>query len=174
VNADGEREFNEFVQSSSRRLAQFATLITSDRHAAEDLVQVGLVKAYLNWRRARNNPLPYVRRVMLNQRTDWWRRLRGREQVTADPPDAPALGDLADLHASQDAIVQALRGLTARERAAVVLRYFEDLPEAQVAAELGVAVGTVKSTIFRALRKLRVAPDLVLVESPDTRMERTA
>jgi RNA polymerase sigma factor (sigma-70 family) len=102
---------------------------------------------------------------MLNQRTDWWRRLRGREQVTADVPDAPAFSDLADVQARQDAVVQALRRLTARERAVVVLRYFEDLTEAEVAAELGIAVGTVKSTLFRALAKLRVSPDLVQVGS---------
>ncbi len=98
---------------------------------------------------------------MLNQRTDWWRRLRGREQVTDELPDAPAFGDLADAHARQDAVLQALRGLTQRERAVVVLRYFEDLPEAQIAAELGIATGTVKSTLYRALGKLRVSPDLV-------------
>lgn len=163
MDADAEREFHDFVQGSSRRLAQFATLIMSDRHTAEDLVQTALVKTYLNWRVARDNPMPYVRRIMLNQRTDWWRRLKGREQVTAELPDAPAFGDLADAHASQDAVVQALRGLTKRERAVVVLRYFEDLPEAQIAVELGIAVGTVKSTLFRALGKLRVSPDLVPV-----------
>lgn len=163
MDADADREFHDFVAGSSRRLAQIATLLISDRHTAEDLVQTALVKAYLNWRIAREAPLPYVRRVMLNQRTDWWRRLRGREQVTAELPDAPAFGDLADAHASQDAVVQALRGLTKRERAVVVLRYFEDLPEAEIAAELGIAVGTVKSTLFRALGKLRVSPELVPV-----------
>jgi len=161
VDADAEREFNDFVTGSSRRLAQFALLLISDRHTAEDLVQAALVKAYLNWRTAREHPMPYVRRVMLNQRTDWWRRLRGREQVTDELPDGPAFGDIADAQARQDAIVQALRGLTKRERAVVVLRYFEDLPEAQIAAELGIAVGTVKSTLFRALGKLRVSPELV-------------
>jgi RNA polymerase sigma-70 factor (sigma-E family) len=160
VDADAEREFHDFVAGSSRRLAQFATLLISDRHTAEDLVQTALVKAYLNWPSARNNPMPYVRRVMLNQRTDWWRRLRGREQVTAEPPDGPTFGDLADDQASQDAVIQALRRLTKRERAVVVLRYFEDLSEAQIAAELGIAVGTVKSTLFRALGKLRVSTEL--------------
>ncbi len=161
MDAEAEREFNDFVAGTSRRLAQFATLLVNDRYTAEDLVQTALVKAYLSWPSARNSPVAYVRRVMLNQRTDWWRRLRGREQVTAEPPDAPAFGDLADTQASQDAVLQALRGLTKRERAVVVLRYFEDLSEAQIAAELDIAVGTVKSTLFRALGKLRVSPDLV-------------
>lgn len=161
MDADAEREFNDFVAGSSRRLAQFALLLISDRHTAEDLVQAALVKAYLNWSTARDHPMPYVRRIMLNQRTDWWRRLRGREQVTDELPDAPAFGDLADAHARQDAVLQALRGLTQRERAVVVLRYFEDLAEAQIAAELGIATGTVKSTLYRALGKLRVSPDLV-------------
>jgi RNA polymerase sigma-70 factor (sigma-E family) len=161
VDTEAEREFNDFCAGSSRRLAQFATLLVNDRHTAEDLVQTALVKAYLSWSSARNSPVAYVRRVMLNQRTDWWRRLRGREQVTAEPPDAPVFGDLADAHASQDAVLQALRGLTKRERAVVVLRYFEDLSEAQIAAELEIAVGTVKSTLYRALGKLRVSPDLV-------------
>lgn len=161
MDADAEREFHEFVAGSSRRLAQFATLLVHDPHTAEDLVQAALVKAYLNWSAAREHPVPYVRRVMLNQRTDWWRRIRGREQITADLPDAPAFGDIADAQASQDAVLQALRGLTTRERAVVVLRFFEDLPEMQIAAELGIAVGTVKSTLFRALGKLRVSPELV-------------
>jgi RNA polymerase sigma-70 factor (sigma-E family) len=171
VNADAEREYHDFVVNSQRRLAQFATLLTSDRHAAEDLVQSALVKTYLHWRSARSSPLPYVRRCMLNQRTDWWRRLRGREHVTCDLPDLPGPGDHADAHASQDAVIKALRGLTARERAVVVLRYFEDLTEAEVAAELRIAVGTVKSTMFRALAKLRVSPELLLVGGTVVEME---
>lgn len=164
MDESAEREFNDFVAGTSRRLAQFATLLVHDRHTAEDLVQTALVKAYLSWPNARNNPVAYVRRVMVNQRTDWWRRFRDREQVTAFPPDAPGPCDLADTHASQDAVVQALRGLTKRERAVVVLRYFEDLSEAQIAADLEIAVGTVKSTLFRALGKLRVSPQLMPAE----------
>jgi RNA polymerase sigma-70 factor (sigma-E family) len=171
VDAEAEREYHEFVVNSQRRLAQFATLLTSDRYAAEDLVQAALVKTYLHWRSARANPGPYVRRCMLNQRTDWWRRLRGREHVTCELPEVPAFTDHADAQASQDAVIKALRGLTERERAVVVLRYFEDLTEAQVAAELRIAVGTVKSTLFRALAKLRVSPELLLVGGSAVEME---
>lgn len=171
MNADAEQEYHEFVVGSQRRLAQMATLLTSDRHAAEDLVQSALVKTYLHWRAARSNPLPYVRRCMLNQRTDWWRRLRGREHLTNELPESPSGFDHADAHARRDALVNALRGLTQRERAVVVLRYFEDLTEAQVAAELRIAVGTVKSTLFRALAKLRVSPELLLVGGTAVEME---
>jgi RNA polymerase sigma-70 factor (sigma-E family) len=171
VNADAEREYHDFVVGSQRRLAQFATLITSDRHSAEDLVQAALVKTYLHWRVARNSPLPYVRRCMLNQRTDWWRRLRGREHVTGEVPDVAQTVDHADAHARQATVLQALRELTPRERAVVVLRFFEDLTEAQVATELGIAVGTVKSTLFRALAKLRVAPELLLIRGTTAEME---
>ena len=171
MNAEAEREYHDFVVGSQRRLAQFATLITSDRHAAEDLVQSALVKAYLHWRTARNSPLPYARRCMLNQRTDWWRRLRGREHVTCELPDLPGPGDHAAEHARQATVRQALADLTQRERTVVVLRFFEDLTEAQVAAELGIAVGTVKSTLFRALRKLRVAPELLLIRGAQAEME---
>jgi RNA polymerase sigma-70 factor (sigma-E family) len=171
VNAEAEREYHDFVAGSQRRLAQFATLITSDRHTAEDLVQAALVKAYLHWRTARNSPLPYVRRCMLNQRTDWWRRLRGREHVTCEIPDIASIADHADAHAKQATVRQALRELTQRERAVVVLRFFEDLTEAQVAAELGIALGTVKSTLFRALGKLRVAPELLLIRGTTAEME---
>jgi RNA polymerase sigma-70 factor (sigma-E family) len=171
VNADAEQEYHDFVVGSQRRLAQMATLLTSDRHTAEDLVQAALVKTYLHWRAARSNPMPYARRCMLNQRTDWWRRLRGREHLTDELPELAGCGDHADSHARQDAVVNALKGLTQRERAVVVLRYFEDLTEAQVGAELRIAVGTVKSTLFRALAKLRVSPELLLVGGTAVEME---
>ena len=171
MNAEAEQEYHDFVVGSQRRLAQMATLLTSDPHTAQDLVQAALVKTYLHWRAARSNPLPYVRRCMLNQRTDWWRRLRGREHLTDALPDRAGTGDHADSHARQDAVLQALRGLTQRERSVVVLRYFEDLTEAQVAAELRIAVGTVKSTLFRALAKLRVSPELLLVGGTAVEME---
>ena len=172
MNADHEQEYRTFVEQSQRRLLHFAALLTPDPHGAQDLLQAALVKTYLHWRTAQNNPVAYVRRCMVNQRTDWWRRVRGRERVTADVPDLAIPDDHADVHARQDALVKALRTLTVRERSVVVLRYLEDLTEQQVADELGIALGTVKSTMFRALGKLRVAPDLRLTDTPVAKKER--
>jgi RNA polymerase sigma factor (sigma-70 family) len=102
----------------------------------------------------------YTQRTLVNLHTDWWRRFRRRELVTSSPPErGDGTGHSGDI-ARRDSVVRALRRLTRRERAVVVLRYFLDLTEQQTATELGMSVGTVKSTNARALAKLRVSPDL--------------
>lgn len=162
-----DEDFTAFVARTSPRLLHSGDLLTGDRTRAEDLLQNALARAYLRWPSIRDgNPEAYVRKAMLNGYLDWWRRRRWREL----PPEAagagPLLEDLADGVARRDAVLQALAVLTRRERAVVVLRYWHDLSEAQIAEELGVAPGTVKSTSARALARLRANDHLTLGALP--------
>ncbi|MGI5212603.1 SigE family RNA polymerase sigma factor [Plantactinospora sp. CA-290183] len=163
--AQGDEEFVRFVEDSSGRLLRAAYLLTGDRHRAEEATQAALVRTYASWSRVRrDDAYAYTRRVMVNEAIDGWRRPL-REYATAEVPECPAGRDIADEVARRRWVVDALSALSARERAVVVLRFFFDLAEAEVAAELNVSLGTVKSTSSRALAKLRVtgaeAPELV-------------
>jgi RNA polymerase sigma-70 factor (sigma-E family) len=156
-----EDGFTEFAVGSARQLRHIARLLTGDPHRAEDLVQTALSRAYLHWDRIRaEDPLWYVRRILVNAHTEWWRRRWRYELPTARIPDRAAATDIAGDHAERDELVRALAGLTARERAVVVLRFYADLSERETAGTLGIAPGTVKSTCARALAKLRVSPAL--------------
>jgi RNA polymerase sigma-70 factor (sigma-E family) len=165
VEAEAESEFDGFVTTHGRRLLHTARLITGDDGRGEDLLQNALARTYLNWRRIRNqDPVAYVRRALLNGHTDWWRRKPSHERPSASPPDRATEQDLAEDHARRDALLRALRTLTRRERAVIVLRYYEDLSETEIAELLGIAPGTVKSTAHRGLGKLRACPDLTPAE----------
>ena len=152
--------FVAFATASARRLRHSARLLTGDDSRAEDLLQTALARTYLHWDRIRaEDPTAYVRRVLYTAHVDWWRRRWRHEYPTGELPDvAAAAGDLADRAAERDRLRGALARLTPRERAVVVLRFYEDLGERETAAVLGMAVGTVKSTCSRALAKLRVSP----------------
>lgn len=155
--ARGDVEFVEFVRASTARLQHAAYLLTGDRHQAEDDVQTVLVRVYTAWSRIRRqDPFAYARKVLANLVIDRWRRPI-REDATEDVPEQTMPGDLADGVAVQEWLMRALAVLSARERTIVVLRHFWDLPEVDVAAELNVSVGTVKSTASRALAKMRVS-----------------
>jgi RNA polymerase sigma-70 factor (sigma-E family) len=160
MRAAREREFVEFVEAFSARLLRTAELLLGDRHQAEDLVQTALLKLYRVWGRERRaDPLAYVRRVMLNTRTDWWRRRSTHERPIAEMPEV-AVDDGSEAQLRADVIGRALAALTPTERVVVVLRYYDDLTEVQTAHALGVAVGTVKSNAARALGKLRRVREL--------------
>jgi RNA polymerase sigma-70 factor (sigma-E family) len=151
-----DEDFAVFVAARSRRLLHAGDLLTGDRARAEDLVQQALARAYVRWGSLRDgNPEAYVRKAMLNAYLDWWRRLRWREMPEDAAGHGAYTGDLAVDVVRRDAVRQALAVLTRRERAVVVLRYWFDLSEAQIAEELDIAPGTVKSTASRALRRLR-------------------
>ncbi len=152
-----EREtFREYAVGRSPALLRTAYLLTGDRSDAEDLLQTTLAKTYLAWSRIRDDGAVegYVRRVMVNTRTSLWRGRRAAEYATDDLPEHAARDQTADLDL-HDALWRALGRLPRRQRAAVVLRYYEDLSEAETADALGVSVGTVKSTVSRALVRLR-------------------
>ncbi|WP_344978806.1 SigE family RNA polymerase sigma factor [Streptosporangium fragile] len=158
MDAAEERRFREFVSVRSPALMRLAFLLTGgDPHAAEDLLQGALTKTVARWRGV-ELPEAYVKQVMYRQQVSWWRRRR--ETAMAEPPEE-AVAD--GTHGAELRIVmrRALARLTARQRAVLVLRYYEDLPEAEVAEILGCSVGTVRSTTHRSLARLRVlAPEL--------------
>lgn len=161
-----DEDFTAFVLARSGRLVHIARMLCGDAALAEDLVQTALEKAYLRWDRIElSDPFGYVRQAVVNQHLSWLRRRTWRELPSGGATElAQELSwYVADPGADVDrqlAVVAALANLTRRERAVVVLRFVEDLTELQTAATLGVAVGTVKSTAARALKKLRSAPQL--------------
>ncbi|MBF0689453.1 MAG: SigE family RNA polymerase sigma factor [Cellulomonas sp.] len=153
-----DEEFAAFMAAAVPSLGRTAWLLCGDTHQADELVQQALVRTYLAWDRAREGePLAYARRVLANQRVSTWRRRR--REVLLAPPQLPDRGvdDGQDVHADRDQLVRALALLTVRQRRVVVLRHLEGLSEKEVAADLGVSLGTVKSTASRALRQLRDA-----------------
>ncbi|MFI5529765.1 SigE family RNA polymerase sigma factor [Kitasatospora sp. NPDC051853] len=141
-----------FVEAAWHRHLRTATLITGDRHRAEELLQDCLVKLYVRWRRAAtDDPHAYLRRMLANGHVSWWRRRR-RELLTDAPPDSAAPVALPD---GTEELRRALLTLPERQRAVVVLRHVEDLSEKDTAAALGCSVGTVKSQNARAMARLR-------------------
>ncbi|MFJ1668285.1 SigE family RNA polymerase sigma factor [Streptomyces bottropensis] len=162
MKASSHDEFREFVAMRSTALLRLAVLLTGgDRHGAEDLLQIALMKVYGRWSSI-EQPEAYVRQVMYRQQVNRW-RLRGHRAETTVPV-VPESGTDADAGAEAElrvALWAALARLTKRQRAVVVLRYFEDLPEAEVATLLRCPVGTVRSTAYRSLAKLRaLVPEL--------------
>ncbi|WP_033292179.1 SigE family RNA polymerase sigma factor [Amycolatopsis jejuensis] len=152
----GDEEFADFVRSCSARLTHAAFLLTGDRHQAEDAAQTAFTRTYAAWSRVgRKNPYAYARRVLANHVIDTWRRPI-REYATEDVPERERVPDISHVVTDREWLTDALGRLTGRERAVVVLRHFFDLAEQQVADELGVSIGTVKSTNSRALAKLRI------------------
>jgi RNA polymerase sigma-70 factor (sigma-E family) len=152
--------FAEFVRARSSRLLRTAYLLTHDWPLAEDLLQTSLVKAWGAWRRIDADPEPYVRRILVNTYSTWWRRRWLAEQPVATVPES-ALDDQQSALDARDEMWRALGRLPRRQRAVLVLRYFEDLTEAQTADVLGVSVGTVKSQASKALARLRLDESLV-------------
>lgn len=155
-----DAEFTAFVAHHQRDLLRTAWLLVGDAHRAEELTQQALVRTYGAWPRARSgDPLAYARRVLVNLRVDSWRRRR--REVLVPPEDLPdsvsAERSAADRNADRDQLVRALALLSPRQRRVVVLRHFLGLPEVDVALDLGVSIGTVKSTSSRALAQLRAA-----------------
>ena len=151
-----DAEFTAFMRAAAPSLARTAWLLCGDTHQADELVQQALVRTYLAWDRARERePLAYARRVLANQRISTWRRRR-REVLSGGVPER-GVADGQDAQADRDQLLRALALLTPRQRRVVVLRHLEGLSEKEVAADLGVSVGTVKSTASRALQRLREA-----------------
>jgi RNA polymerase sigma-70 factor (sigma-E family) len=156
----GERpDFDEFVAARSSRLLRTAYLLTQDHGLAEDLLQTALTKAWFAWGRIDGDPEPYVRKVLVNTYSSWWRRKWRGEQPSEALPEARE-DDHADGSAGSHDLWAALGRLPRRQRAAVVLRYFEDLTETETARILECSVGTVKSQTSKAFAKLRIDPAL--------------
>jgi RNA polymerase sigma-70 factor (sigma-E family) len=157
-------EFADFVAADATRLLRIAYLLTGERTAAEDLLQDVLERTYVAWPRI-DNPFAYARTALARHAANRWRMRARRPQVSwedADPPDPRYAGD-AERTDDRDELLRALAELPDRQRAAVVLRYLEELTEAETAAALNCSVGTVKSQTSRGLTKLRV-----LLDAPHT------
>lgn len=160
MDSRAESEFREFVESRSSALRRSAYALTGDLHAAEDLVQGALVKLVRRWHEV-DNPEAYVRRTLYHDHASRWRRRKVvREDSVAAPPDRSVTDGAGQVN-DRLALQQALLRLTPRQRAVLVLRFYEDLPEREVAEILGCSVGTVRSQTARSLARVRaLAPEL--------------
>jgi RNA polymerase sigma-70 factor (sigma-E family) len=151
-------DFVEYVAGHRRALLRFATVLSADPHLADDVVADALATAFVRWdsvSRA-HNPHAYMRRVVLNEYLGWKRRA-ARVAIRTDVADlVPAAADHAQAHADHQELVAQLRRLPTKQRCAIVLRYYEGLPFAEIAALLGTGENAVRSNISRGLRKLRV------------------
>jgi RNA polymerase sigma-70 factor (sigma-E family) len=161
MRPDAEAEFRSFVAARWARLLRTAYLLTGDLHDAEDVLQVTLERLYVAWGRLGpdDNVDAYTRRILVNSNFSRVRRRRFTEWPTSSLPERPTADPTVQAD-ERAALLAALVSLPPRQRAAVVLRYWEDLSEAQVADVLGCSVGNVKSQTSRGLAKLRAHPEL--------------
>jgi RNA polymerase sigma-70 factor (sigma-E family) len=154
--------FRDYVTDRSPALLRTAYLLTGNQADAEDLLQAALTKTFRAWRGIQDRGAldGYVRRAMVNTNISWWRQRRVKEYPTEDIPDQPVADHATDSEV-HDSLSRALRRLPDRMRAAVVLRYYEDMSEAEIAGVLGISLGTVKSTVSRAVARLRIDAELI-------------
>lgn len=152
-----QQDFVDFVAARQQALLRFAYLLTSDHHTAEDLVQTALAKTYLSWSKLRDRGAldSYVRRIIINENISLWRRAWKRNERPSDILPEPGAGHLDEPSTHRDALWQVVQTLPTKQRAAVVLRYYEDRTEAETANILGCSVGTVKSQTSRAIAAMR-------------------
>lgn len=150
-------EFSDYVRAQHPALMRFATVLTGRTWLAEDLVSDVLGRAFERWGAigAMDRPHAYVRRMIVNEHLSWRRRTRRQPTPEADMPEG-TVADGTTEHAERDAMIALLARLPRRQRAAVVLRYYLGLTDAEVAAELGCRESTVRSQIARALGTLRI------------------
>lgn len=150
--------FEEYIVACGPRLVRFARVLTGDHHRAEDLVQEALAKAYPRWGRILRSDQPdvYMRRVIANGAHSWWRRRSNREPAVGEPVDRPAPGDADVDTVERDAMWRQIRRLPDRQRAVLVLRYYEDLDDTTIADILRCTPATVRTHAARALQTLRL------------------
>ena len=170
MSDQADAEFRDFMAARWPGLVRLSYGLTGDQALAEDLAQTALVKAYAAWPRVRraDSPDAYVRRIVINTNGGRMRSRRFSEHLMPSLPDHGA-PDETGQHDDRSALVAALMTLPARQRAVVVLRYWLDLAESQVAATLGCSAGTVESPASKALAKLRLSPELAGGERYDWR-----
>jgi RNA polymerase sigma-70 factor (sigma-E family) len=149
--------FEAYVAARGAALLRFAGLLTGDPYRAEDLVQDALAQAYLRWDRIRRADQPdvYVRRVLVNGSRAWWRRRTNHELPVERTGDHEAPGDVSAESAERDAVRRMIAELPHRQRAVLVLRYYEDLDDAAIAEILECSTATVRTHAMRALHRLR-------------------
>lgn len=150
-------EYADFVRARGTALLRTAHLLASNPSHADDLLQIALTKTYLAWTRLRDPALAeaYTRRVMANAAISWWRQKKNRLELPHEVLPEMGVEHAAQRIADRDAIVGALRQLSPQQRAVIVLRYYEDQSEAQIAEALGLSAGSVKSHASRGMARLR-------------------
>ena len=155
MDRDNEERFTAFVRAHSASLFRTAYLMTGDFQRAEDVLQTSLVKIYRRWAHIDDmaSPQGYARKVVVSQATSWWRK-RSSHEAPVPLPDGPTWGGGVEEVAEHERVWAAVLTLPARQRAVTVLRYYEDLSEAQIADTLGIPPGTVKSLAHAAKRRL--------------------
>ncbi len=163
MDAAADAEFSDFMHGRWSQLVRLGYGLTGDPQLAEDLAQTAFAKAYASWSRVRraDNPDAYLRRIVVNANRNRFRKVRVGEVLTDAVPDLISATDGTDQPQDRDALISALLELPYGQRAAVVLRYWLDLSEAETATVLGCSVGNVKSQASRALAKLRTSPVLL-------------
>jgi RNA polymerase sigma-70 factor (sigma-E family) len=175
MRAQLDEEFRDFMHGRWPAMVRLAYALTGDQGHAEDVAQTAFARTYASWPKVRRtgNPEAYVRRIVINENLNRFRKHRVAERLTGTLPDSVSgglPGSLAGSLAGSDAmrqyddrsaLIAALQGLGPRQRAVIVLRYWLDLTEAEIAAALGCSVGTVKSQAARALATLRQSAELV-------------
>jgi len=161
VDRVSEQEYCDFVTARRGGLLREAYLLVGDVHLAEDLVQTVLAKVYVAWHRVRASEAPeaYVRRVLINTNISRHRRRRVAEVLTDALPDAADVA-AGRSEAPSSTVVEALMSLSRRQRTAIVLRFWDDLPESAVAELMGCSVGSVRTHTARAMARLRAYPEL--------------
>ncbi|MEU8260049.1 SigE family RNA polymerase sigma factor [Micromonospora sp. NPDC048999] len=166
MDEDDRARLAEFVANRTPAMMRVAYLLTGDRYAAEDLFQSALAKTIPKWRTLRHaDPEGYLRAVMYGEQVSWWRRLRRRRETTLTGADEAVQPDPSAGIEVRLAMRAALRRLPPAQRTVLVLRYYEDLTETQVADVLGCSIGTVRSRTHRAVSRLRqLLPDVELLE----------
>lgn len=152
-----QANFEEFVAARGHALLRFAYLLTSDRHLAEDLVQEALLRTHRRWSSIESTygPEPYVRKAVLRAFLSWRRRRASGEITIPEPPDTSVDERLAERAVERDAMWGLLGQLSKAQRAVLVLRYYEDLPDVEIAQMLGCSPATVRVHAHKALGRLR-------------------
>ncbi|WP_431932677.1 SigE family RNA polymerase sigma factor [Nonomuraea jabiensis] len=153
-------QFDAYVAARYERLKHTAYLLTGNRATAEDLVQTALAKAWVAWKRIEGDPDRYVHRIIVNTHTSWWRRKWRAELPAPHLPDRPDPRDFTNEVGRWQELREAVAGLSDRQRAIIVLHYYEELTLMQCADVLGCSLGTVKTQLTRALKRLRVQSEL--------------
>ncbi|MER5628172.1 SigE family RNA polymerase sigma factor [Streptosporangium sp. NPDC002544] len=155
--------FHDYVTHRYERLRHTAYLLTGDRATAEDLVQTALAKAWVAWLRIEGDPDPYVYRIVVNTHASWWRR-KWRDEVPAERlPDRADPRDFTAEVGGRQVLRQAIGTLSRRQRAVIVLHYFEELTLMQCADVLGCSLATVKTQLGRALKHLRIHSEIQMI-----------
>ncbi|NUS13293.1 MAG: SigE family RNA polymerase sigma factor [Streptomyces sp.] len=149
-------DFEEYVRTRQDALLRSARRLVPDPIDAQDLVQTALVRTFPRWEGITDKSLAdaYMRRVMINTRTEWWRSRKLEEVPTGELPES-SVDDGAEQRADREMLLDAIAGLAPKQRQVVMLRHYGQLTTEETARALGMSIGTVKSTLHRALARLR-------------------